>query len=54
MYEVRTLCCYISYIQVNVGCVPKKLMFNAGVHAEYIRDHADYGFHVELKSFDWG
>ncbi|KFZ53598.1 hypothetical protein N321_11389, partial [Antrostomus carolinensis] len=29
---------------VNVGCVPKKVMWNTAVHAEFIHDHADYGF----------
>uniref|UniRef100_A0A0L8GBA8 FAD/NAD(P)-binding domain-containing protein n=1 Tax=Octopus bimaculoides TaxID=37653 RepID=A0A0L8GBA8_OCTBM len=38
---------------VNVGCVPKKVMYNAAVHAEYIRDHQDYGFSVEKKEFDF-
>ncbi|CAH1781325.1 unnamed protein product [Owenia fusiformis] len=38
---------------VNVGCVPKKIMFNTAVHAEYIHDHKDYGFDVEYKNFDW-
>lgn len=39
---------------VNVGCVPKKIMFNTAVHAEMIKDHKDYGFDVELKQFTWG
>ncbi|KAL9965901.1 hypothetical protein ACROYT_G029759 [Oculina patagonica] len=38
---------------VNVGCVPKKVMFNTALHAEYIHDHADYGFDVTLNSFSW-
>lgn len=40
-------------MQVNVGCVPKKVMFNAAVHAEFIRDHADYGFSVTSQGFDF-
>ncbi len=36
-----------------MGCVPKKVMFNTAVHAEYIEDHRDYGFDVEMKGFDW-
>ena len=28
---------------VNVGCVPKKLMFNAATHAEEMQDVRDYG-----------
>ena len=40
-------------LQVNVGCVPKKVMYNCATHAEAIRDHADYGFDVTLNSFDW-
>ncbi|XP_062600688.1 glutathione reductase, mitochondrial-like [Saccostrea cucullata] len=39
---------------VNVGCVPKKIMFNTAVHAEMIKDHKDYGFDVDFKQFTWG
>ncbi|KAF6040929.1 GSR [Bugula neritina] len=38
---------------VNVGCVPKKVMFNTAMLAEQLHDHSDYGFNTELKSFDW-
>ncbi|XP_051930899.1 glutathione reductase isoform X1 [Hippocampus zosterae] len=38
---------------VNVGCVPKKVMWNAAVHAEFLHDHADYGFNVEKVNFSW-
>ena len=39
---------------VNVGCVPKKLMFNAAMLAEEIQDCRDYGLDVTLNSpFDW-
>ncbi|CAL8357649.1 unnamed protein product [Merluccius merluccius] len=38
---------------VNVGCVPKKVMWNAAVHAEYLHDHADYGFEVGHANFRW-
>ncbi|KAI6191440.1 Glutathione reductase [Aphelenchoides bicaudatus] len=38
---------------VNVGCVPKKIMYNTALHAEFIRDHADYGFDVKVNNFDW-
>lgn len=46
--------CNFGLLQVNVGCVPKKIMFNTAVHAEMIKDHKDYGFDVELKQFTWG
>ncbi|KAI6227164.1 Glutathione reductase [Aphelenchoides besseyi] len=39
---------------VNVGCVPKKIMYNCAVHSEFLRDHADYGFDVTFNKFDWG
>lgn len=29
------------------------VMFNTAVHAEYIHDHADYGFDVTLNNFSW-
>ncbi|KAJ3587287.1 hypothetical protein NHX12_010885 [Muraenolepis orangiensis] len=38
---------------VNVGCVPKKVMWNAAVHAEYLHDHSDYGFEVGRTNFHW-
>ena len=42
-------------IQVNVGCVPKKLMFQAASHMEEVADMRDYGIDVKVeKAFDWG
>ena len=39
---------------VNVGCVPKKVMwFGAGI-AHALRDAQDYGFDVLVNDFDWG
>uniref|UniRef100_A0A8C4S4Z9 Glutathione reductase n=1 Tax=Erpetoichthys calabaricus TaxID=27687 RepID=A0A8C4S4Z9_ERPCA len=38
---------------VNVGCVPKKVMWNTAVHAEYVHDHEDYGFHGSNVKFNW-
>jgi glutathione reductase (NADPH) len=39
---------------VNVGCVPKKVTFNAAMLAEMIHDSKAYGFSVEeTKPFDW-
>ncbi|XP_029457467.1 glutathione reductase, mitochondrial isoform X2 [Rhinatrema bivittatum] len=38
---------------VNVGCVPKKVMWNTAVHSEYLHDHADYGFHTSDVKFHW-
>ncbi|KAL6480085.1 hypothetical protein MHYP_G00111180 [Metynnis hypsauchen] len=38
---------------VNVGCVPKKVMWNASTHAEYLNDHADYGFEGAQTHFSW-
>lgn len=28
-------------------------MYNCSLHAEFIRDHADYGFDVTFNKFDW-
>ncbi len=39
---------------VNVGCVPKKVMWFASGIAETFRDAPGYGFEVDLKAFDWG
>ncbi len=38
---------------VNVGCVPKKVMWFAGQVAETFKYAPDYGFNVELKSHCW-
>uniref|UniRef100_A0A8B9GNS9 Glutathione reductase n=1 Tax=Astyanax mexicanus TaxID=7994 RepID=A0A8B9GNS9_ASTMX len=38
---------------VNVGCVPKKVMWNASSHAEFLHDHADYGFEGACARFSW-
>jgi glutathione reductase (NADPH) len=39
---------------VNVGCVPKKMMWHASALAEGIRDAADYGFTVSPLQLNWG
>jgi len=38
---------------VNVGCVPKKVMWNTATMAEHIEDAKDYGFSTGSVSFDW-
>lgn len=38
---------------VNVGCVPKKVMWHAAEIAQTFRDAADYGFSVEPPAHDW-
>ncbi|KAI0547378.1 putative glutathione protein [Xylaria curta] len=39
---------------VNVGCVPKKVTFNAAAIAEAIHESKAYGFHVqETAPFEW-
>ncbi|MEE4245283.1 MAG: glutathione-disulfide reductase [Kangiellaceae bacterium] len=38
---------------VNVGCVPKKVMWFGAHIAEAIKLSADYGFELEQKNFDW-
>jgi glutathione reductase (NADPH) len=38
---------------VNVGCVPKKVMWNAADLAEGLRDAPDYGFAVSAGEHDW-
>src|SRR5690606_41572030 len=39
---------------VNLGCVPKKVMFNAASVAETLSDAGDYGFAVQRGGFAWG
>ncbi len=39
---------------VNVGCVPKKVMWNASSIALGLADAADYGFGVSAGDHDWG
>ncbi|MEQ1880794.1 MAG: glutathione-disulfide reductase [Burkholderiales bacterium] len=38
---------------VNVGCVPKKVMWNGASLAHAIEDAADYGFSIPSHKFDW-
>jgi glutathione reductase (NADPH) len=38
---------------VNVGCVPKKIMWNAGHIAHTLEDAADYGFTTSAHVHDW-
>jgi glutathione reductase (NADPH) len=38
---------------VNVGCVPKKVMWNAGQLAHALQDAAEYGFDVTVAGHDW-
>ncbi len=39
---------------VNIGCVPKKVMWFASEVAGAIHDAKGYGFDVSLNHFDWG
>jgi glutathione reductase (NADPH) len=39
---------------VNVGCVPKKIMWHTASHAHHFAHAADYGFDVEMRGHDWG
>src|SRR5437868_6045468 len=39
---------------VNVGCVPKKIMWNAANLAEKLEDAKAYGFDVERRALDFG
>lgn len=38
---------------VNVGCVPKKIMWLGANMAAALEDAKDYGFDLENKGFDW-
>ena len=38
---------------VNVGCVPKKVMWNAAQLAQAAADAHDYGFELTLQRHDW-
>jgi len=38
---------------VNVGCVPKKLMWYAGLHAHQLQQAANFGFNVSSDGHDW-
>jgi glutathione reductase (NADPH) len=39
---------------VNVGCVPKKITWNAAQLAHAAHDAPDYGFDLTLSGHDWG
>ncbi|MGH8286962.1 MAG: glutathione-disulfide reductase [Steroidobacteraceae bacterium] len=38
---------------VNLGCVPKKMMWNAAEIAHALQDGAGYGFTIDVRGHDW-
>lgn len=38
---------------VNVGCVPKKVMWYTAQHAHFMHHAPDYGFDIEVNGHDW-
>ncbi len=38
---------------VNLGCVPKKVMWYGASVAQMLQDAPDYGFDLSVNSFDW-
>jgi glutathione reductase (NADPH) len=38
---------------VNVGCVPKKVMWYAAAQAHHFEHAADYGFDIEVRGHNW-
>ena len=39
---------------VNIGCVPKKLLVQAGEYAGWVEDAAGFGWAVQKGTHDWG
>ncbi len=39
---------------VNLGCVPKKVMWNAAQIGQALHDAVDYGFDIAIGRHDWG
>lgn len=39
---------------VNVGCVPKKVMWYTASHAHHFAHAADYGYDLSVNGHDWG
>ncbi|PWY55244.1 glutathione-disulfide reductase [Legionella qingyii] len=44
---------YLGGTCVNLGCVPKKIMFNASMINEMIHHAPEYGFTLTTTSLDW-
>ena len=44
---------YLGGTCVNLGCVPKKLMYNASTIAEMLHHASDYGFSTVTPAVDW-
>lgn len=38
---------------VNVGCVPKKIMWYTADHAHHFKHAKDYGFDIDVNGHDW-
>ena len=54
---MNSICC-TTILQVNAGCISKKLLYYAATHAEELPDLPDYGFSkmsdaAAPYSFDW-
>jgi glutathione reductase (NADPH) len=39
---------------VNVGCVPKKIMWYTASHMHHFNQAANYGFNIAVEGHDWG
>lgn len=39
---------------VNVGCVPKKIMWYTASHMHHFEQASNYGFDIAVKGHDWG
>ncbi|MFQ5608851.1 MAG: glutathione-disulfide reductase [Woeseiaceae bacterium] len=39
---------------VNVGCVPKKVMWYTADHAHHFEHAGDYGFDIDVRGHSWG
>src|SRR5262245_51006247 len=44
---------YLGGTCVNLGCVPKKIMFNASIIADVLGKAGDYGFLPPQINLDW-
>ncbi len=44
---------YLGGTCVNLGCVPKKIMYNAALIAEALQKASDYGFQTTSKNLNW-
>ena len=52
-YSLSMVLVSLSSFMIILIIPTLQVMFNTAMHAEFIHDHRDYGFNVNLNEFSW-